>query len=191
MWAAVAALIFGAGAAGAAPFAQLPAAPLILASQGNAKAGKTCMIGGSGNRSAAIGMPLDGLPDTPGPNGNEANNIFLITDMPMGSAGSGTHLGFLVTTFNQETFYQFPVWVPGKNTAVVLNLGKLAIRPNEEMPAAAWLDVVNHALALSRPMSGYVKAAHDAAKTFQVRVGRSGTVTISSCFEAPWNGGTS
>jgi hypothetical protein len=162
----------------------------MVASQGNAKAGKPCVFGGLGSNSAAIGLPLDGLPDTPGLNGNEVNEIFFVTETP-GSGGTGTHLGFLATTFNHENFYQFPVWIPGTRAPVVLNLGMPAINPNTEMRAAAWLDIVDRALAQSGPLSGDMKGAHDAAERFQAGVSRSGTVTITSCFEGPWDGKTS
>lgn len=191
MWAAFVTVIFGAGAATAAPRADHFEQPRTLASQGNAKAGKPCVFRGRGNNSAAIGSPLDGLPDTPGVNGNEINDVFFITEMPARANGSGTHLGFLTTTFNHENFYQFPIWASGANTPVVLNLGNLAIHPKAEMPARTWLDIVNRALARSGPLSGNMKAAHDAAERFQARASRSGTVTITSCFDGPWDGRTS
>ncbi|HTD36279.1 MAG TPA: hypothetical protein VK669_02100 [Candidatus Limnocylindrales bacterium] len=137
-----------------------------------------------------MGSPLDGLRDTPGDSGNEVNDVFVITQAPTASRGAPVRLGFVATTFNHEQFYQFPIQQPGMNQPIVLNIGPNAIRANSQMPAAAWFQVVDQALAMSRPTSPDLQRTIAAAKHFEAHASRSGTVSITSCFDAPWDGRT-
>jgi hypothetical protein len=172
-----------AGAATKPPSAFAPADAREIA-----RPGKVCASTGGSAKSPAIGSPLDGLPDTPGPKGNEVNDILLVTQTPPVANGRSIHLGYVATTFNHEQFYQFPVLHPGTTEAIVLNIGRDAVRPAAQLPAATWRSIIDDALSMSRPADDDTKTTIQAAKDFESHVRRSGTVSIVSCFAAPWDG---
>lgn len=161
-----------------------------VATLGNAKQGQPCDLGG-GATSAPIGAVIDGLPDTPGTSGNEVNNAYYIPWASGTSPGSTAgYFGFMLTTFNGETWYQLPISSP-TGGPLYINMGNISIAPNAPMTPTTWGNLITQ--ALGGPQNAKLSpAAKNAASNFlnnsKNQMGSSGSAAIDPCFNGPWNG---
>lgn len=164
-----------------------------VATQGAALPGKPCVLPG-GATSAAIGTALDGAVDSPGPSGNEVNNVFIInyatTDDQPGSFSQS--LGLLETTFNGENWLQLPINIPGTTIPITVNVGNISISQGP-MTTKTWVNIINQALGGSQNtgMSATIRnAIGNFLNTKVTSGGTSGSGSVNGCFNGPWNGVT-
>ena len=151
--------------------------------------GASCTAGQS---SPPVGTVIDGHGDTPGPNGNEVNNVYYITYATGSNAGSSAgYLGDFITTFNEEYWYEPPVTIPGTTSPIFVNMGNISIYPNASMTSSTWVNLINQALG-GQQNGGLSPAARTAVQNYvnnaKSAIGNSGTATIVDCFDAPWDG---
>ncbi len=162
-----------------------------VATLGPAKQGVPCTVGGGGS-SAPIGSVIDGKPDTPGPSGNEVNNVFYIPYVNGTNTGSiAGYFGFMVTTFNNETWYEPPIAMPVTGGPIYINMGNMSISPNAPMTAQTFSNIVNQALGGSQ--NGGLSAAAKSAvgnylKSAVAAISSTSSSSIDPCFSGPWNG---
>ncbi len=165
----------------------LPCQPIssCVAYQGNAAAGKPCDHLNS-QSSSPIGDVLDGKPDTPGPSGNEVNQVYYL-GLNAGGSSTGavsSGLGYIATTFNGERWVQIPVSIPIFSGVQAVSMGNGSVYQGA-LSTGAVVSAIN--TWISKPKNGANVAVQAVVKQYSASLPTS--VRVTACFTPPgWDG---
>ena len=140
--------------------------------------------------SGAVGTPISGADTGSGKNGNEVNNVYLV-DVSSGSgagaiAGNG---GFILTTFNNQVWYQPPITVPLYNGPIYINIGNVSISNNGTLSTASLTNTVANALnnSSNSGLSAVIKGA--VSQYLKGMSSQGSQASTPDCFEGgAWGG---
>jgi hypothetical protein len=106
-----------------------------------------------------------------------------------GAGGISGYAGFLVTTFNGQTYFEAPVSVPVYSGPIFVNMGNLSISNGGTIGTATFVADVLAALnaSVNSNLPPIVKSAISAA--LNAAIGNFSTgASVDACFSPAWNG---